>query len=145
MELLRLYSNRQKLPNRLRDIRSEANIRRRARSTPATRQCQHRLDRTAIAQLVARYLGGSPIKDLATEFGVHRTTIATLLRRQRVELRQVGLNERQIEEACRLYRDGCSLAKLAGRFGVDNMTVRRYLTLAGVVMRSPNERRELGS
>ena len=41
----------------------------------------------------------------------------------------------------RLYRNGWSLARLGEKFGVDDMTVRRYLLLAGVVMRSPHERR----
>ena len=141
VELLRLYSKRQKLPNRLHDIRSEAIVHHRARPTPATRQRQHRLDRAATRQLVERYRGGSQIKDLATEFDVHRTTITTVLRREQVELRQAGLNASQLEKARTLYRDGWSLARLGEKFGVDGTTVWRQLLLAGVVMRSPNGRR----
>ena len=33
------------------------------------------------------------------------------------------------------------LARLGEKFGVDDMTVPRHLLLAGVVMRSPHERR----
>ncbi len=54
--------------------------------------------------------------------------------------RQVGLNAGQVAEACRLYAEGWSLARLANRYDVTDMTVRRNLLLAGVVMRSPHER-----
>jgi AraC-like DNA-binding protein len=141
VELLRLYSNRQKLPKRLHDVRSEAIFHVRARAAPAMRQSQHRLDGAAIAQLVESYLSGSAIRDLAGEFGVHRTTVTTLLRREHVELRQAGLNQGRVEEACQLYRDGWSVARLGERFGVDGTTVWRYLQLAGVRLRSPNVHR----
>jgi AraC-like DNA-binding protein len=141
VELLRLYSNRQKLPKRLHDVRSEAIFHVRARAATAMRQSQHRLDGAAIAQLVDRYLGGSAIKELAGEFDVHRTTITTVLRREQVELRQAGLNASQLEKARTLYRNGWSVARLGDEFGVDGTTVWRHLVLAGVVMRSANERR----
>jgi AraC-like DNA-binding protein len=140
VELLRLYSNRQKLPKRLRDVRSEAFAKHRAHPASSIRQSQRRLDSAAIARLVQRYVDGSAIKDLAAEFGVHRTTITTLLRRAHIEPRQVGLKEGQVQEACALYRDGWSAARLGEQSGVDGTTVWRYLTRAGSVMRSPNER-----
>jgi hypothetical protein len=46
-----------------------------------------------------------------------------------------------VRDAALLYADGWSLARLGEKFGVDDMTVRRYLLLAGVVMRSANQRR----
>jgi hypothetical protein len=93
-----------------------------------------------IALLVERYLGGSAVKELAAEFGVHRTTVASVLQRQDIKLRQVGLNEDQVEEACALYRNGWSVGRLGQLFGVDGTTVWRYLLLAEVTMRSANER-----
>ena len=62
------------------------------------------------------------------------------LRGQGVEPRRVGLTDEQTAEAYRLYPEGWSLARLADRYDVDDMTVRRYLHLAGVVTRSPHER-----
>jgi hypothetical protein len=58
-----------------------------------------------------------------------------------VDLRQRGLTDEQLAESCRLYPEGWSLARLAERYDVEDMTVRRYLLLEGVVMRSPHERR----
>jgi hypothetical protein len=43
------------------------------------------------------------------------------------------LTDEQVAEACRLYPEGWSLARLAERFDVDDMTVRRYLLLAGAI------------
>ena len=77
-------------------------------------------------------------------FGGHRATVTAVLQRLGVEPRQSGLSDEsdeQVAEARRLYPEGWSLARLAERYDVDDMTVRRYLLLAGVVMRSPNERR----
>jgi hypothetical protein len=73
-------------------------------------------------------------------FGIHRATVAAVLRRLGVEPRKKGLSDERVAEACRLYFEGWSLARLAERYDVTDMTVRRYLLLAGVVMRSPHER-----
>jgi DNA-binding transcriptional regulator LsrR (DeoR family) len=86
------------------------------------------------------YRAGEATKELAAHFGIHRATVTALLHRLSVDLRQRGLTDAQSAEACRLYPEGWSLARLAERYDVDDMTVRRYLLFAGVVMRSPHER-----
>jgi len=50
------------------------------------------------------------------------------------------LTDEQVAEACCLYPEGWSLARLAERYDVDDMTVRRYLLLAGIVIRAQHER-----
>ena len=107
---------------------------------PARRQSQHRLDASAVAELIDGYLAGAKIKDLAQRFGVHRTTVTCLLRRHNVQPRPVGLSPGQLNDTTRLYREGWSLAKLGDKFGVDDMTERRYLLLADVAIRSPHKR-----
>jgi hypothetical protein len=79
--------------------------------------------------------------ELAKQFGIHRTTVTAILQRVGVEPRRFRLTNEQVVEACRLYPEGWSLARLAERYEVSDMTVRRYLLLAGVVMRSTRERR----
>jgi DNA-binding transcriptional regulator LsrR (DeoR family) len=91
--------------------------------------------------LTAAYRAGMATKELAAQFGIHRATVTAVLQRLSVEPRQKGLSDEQAAEACRLYPEGWSLARLAERYDVRDMTVRRYLLLAGVVMRSPHERR----
>jgi hypothetical protein len=73
-------------------------------------------------------------------FGIHRLTVTELLRRHGVELRRVGLSQAEIEAATRLYRQGWSLARLGGRFGVDPTTVWRAFRAAAIPMRSPSMR-----
>jgi hypothetical protein len=86
------------------------------------------------------YRAGRATKDLAELFGIHRATVTAVLERLGVERRQAGLSDEQAAEARRLYPEGWSLVRLAERYDVDDMTVRRYLLLAGAVMRSPHER-----
>lgn len=56
-----------------------------------------------------------------------------------ISLGRCGLSPGQLCDATRLYGEGWSLAKLRDKFSVDDMTVRRYLLLAKVAMRSPHE------
>jgi DNA-binding GntR family transcriptional regulator len=76
------------------------------------------------------YRAGKATTELAERFGIQRITVAAVLQRLGVELRQFGLSDEQVAEARRL----------AQRYDVTDMTVRRYLLLAGVVIRSPHER-----
>jgi lambda repressor-like predicted transcriptional regulator len=108
---------------------------------PVLWQTQVRLDRHQAQALAAAYRGGNATNELAARFGIHRATVTAILHRMGVDLRQRGLTDEQLAESCRLYPEGWSLARLAKRYDVDDMTVRRYLLLEGVVMRSPHERR----
>jgi lambda repressor-like predicted transcriptional regulator len=113
-------------------------------STPEqhkARQAQVRLDPHQANALAAAYRAGNATKELATRFGIHRTTVTAVLQRLGVEQRQKGLSDEQVAEACRLYPEGWSLARLSERYDVTDMTVRRYLLLAGIVMRLAHERR----
>jgi hypothetical protein len=137
---MRLYYNSTLASKRLANVRNIALSERRMRVAAALRLHMTRLDASATAELIDAYRAGARIKDLARQFDVHRTTVPSLLARHGVELRPVGLSPDQVSDAARLYRDGWSLARLGEKFGVDDMTVRRYLLLAGAVMRSPHER-----
>jgi DNA-binding GntR family transcriptional regulator len=64
---------------------------------------------------------GKATKELAERFGIHRTTVTAILQRLGIEPRQFGLSDEQVADACRL----------AERYDVTDMTVRRYLMLAG--------------
>jgi len=137
---MRLYSNPPGRQNRLLRARLDATSEERSPESSPPRLRMKRLDAPTVAELIDGYRGGAKIKDLAQRFGVHRTTVTCLLRRHNVQPRPVGLSPGQLCDATRLYREGWSLAKLGDKFGVDDMTVRRYLLLADVAMRSPHER-----
>jgi hypothetical protein len=135
-----LYSNPKARLETFQRVLVKATSARRPNWRPVSRQTQIRLDPNKANALAEAYRDGQTIKELAGTFGVHRVTVSALLQRHGVERRQVGLTDEQTAEACRLYPEGWSLARLGERYDVDDMTVRRYLLLAGVVMRLPHKR-----
>ena len=105
------------------------------------KQRQRRLTPTDITELVAAYSGGADIKELATQYEVHRTTVANHLHENSVELRRLGVTDVALPEVIRLYvADGWSCQRLAERFDCDAETVRQALKRAGVRLRKPWER-----
>ena len=137
---MRLYSNLPGQQKRMHRTRLDATAKERSPESSAPRLHTKRLDALDITELIDSYRGGAKIKELAQRFDVHRSTVSSLLHRHGVELRPVGLSPDQIRDTARRYGDGWSLARLAEKFSVDDMTVRRYLLLADVAMRSPYER-----
>jgi hypothetical protein len=55
------------------------------------RQAQRRLTAEQTQQLVAAYEGGASMKELATRWGMHRTTVAAQLRQAGTPLRRQGI------------------------------------------------------
>lgn len=143
VELVRLNSNLEARTEIMLQLRVKATSKLRPRERPtSTRKLRLRLDPNQSNALAMAYREGKTIKELAGEYGVHRVTVASLLRRRGVERRKVGLTDEQVAEASRLCPEGWSLARLAERYDVDGLKVCRYLLLAGVIMRSPHQRRD---
>ena len=117
-------------------------LRRRPRRTKPRkpRQTQHRLTSQQAERLVAEYRAGAAMKELASRWDLHRTTVAAHMRRAGVELRRHGVPADRLDEAVRLYNEGWSLQRLAERYDCDEETVRQALKRAGVRLRAPWER-----
>jgi DNA-binding CsgD family transcriptional regulator len=94
------------------------------------------LSATEVAALVDDYRAGATAVELASRFGIHRTTVVHHLQRNGVTMRGRGLDEGQVDHAVQLYRQGWSLARIGARLGVDAHTVRTALLGRGVQMRS---------
>jgi AraC-like DNA-binding protein len=92
------------------------------------------LTQEQVCELITMHERGDSIDELASAFGIHRTTVMTHLDRAGVE-RRTGLIQRHLDEARRLYEDGSSLARVAEHFGVDAETVRRAFMDAGISLR----------
>jgi DNA-directed RNA polymerase specialized sigma24 family protein len=88
-----------------------------------------------IAALVEAYRSGKSMKDLASELGIHRTTVSTHLTEQGVPVRRGGLNQKQTAEAVRLYTEGWSSGRLGENFNVSADTVLTALRRAGASIR----------
>jgi len=99
-----------------------------------------RLTAAELAELVAGYLAGAQAKELARRFQVHHHTAADGSSAPDSNLGNGDSGSpRWLEHSA--LPCGWSLARLGEELGVTANTVRRYLLMAGVVMRSPNERR----
>jgi DNA-binding CsgD family transcriptional regulator len=90
--------------------------------------------------LVDGYRAGVAVKDLAIEFGIHRTTVTQHLRRSGVALRRRGLDDQQVDQAMHLYQQGSSLARIGTRLDVDAHTIRAALRARGIPIRDTHGR-----
>jgi transposase len=135
VELVRLYSNLSAEADHLRRVRSAASSPRPVDGHERPRQHQRRLSMTEVTKLVSAYEQQASVKELAQQFGIHRTTVTALLQRHGVELRHSGLEPAEVQAAANLYRQGWTLARLGETFGADSTTIWRVLRAAGVKMR----------
>jgi DNA-directed RNA polymerase specialized sigma24 family protein len=103
--------------------------------TLTLRRVQRRLDRDQTDALIAAYRSGKKINSLASDFGIARTTVMSVLDRERVERRRLGLDAQDLPEVAHLYTEGWSAARLGEKFGADPATVLRRLREHGVAIR----------
>jgi DNA-directed RNA polymerase specialized sigma24 family protein len=82
--------------------------------------------------MLAAYRTGRTMKELATEFGVSRQTVAAHLRRAKAPVRRRSLSQKQATEIVSLYEAGWTSRELADRYGVSTDTVLRTLHRHGV-------------
>ena len=113
---------------------------RRPRSQPHLRSLQHRLTTAEVDLLVAGYLDGRTVYELAATHGVNRNTVAEHLKRREVELRRRTCTAEQTERARLQYRAGRSLASVAADFDVDPSTIYRALVRINEPLRTPQGR-----
>lgn len=102
---------------------------------PIPQRIRH-LTKEQSAQLIADYHARMPVKDIATKFNLHPSSVSLHLKSHGVPPRIYGLDPRHIPEAVKLYAQGASLKVVGQRFGADKETVRKRLVEAGVQMRS---------
>jgi len=99
------------------------------------KQVQRRLSSAEIERLIAKYLAGATVVDLAEAYGIHRTTALALLERNQIARRGRVWGPELTEQAIGLYTEGRSCAAIARQFRVNPETVRRRLLAAGVELR----------
>ena len=99
---------------------------------------QRRLSPSDIDDLVKAYQGGATIRQLAVEFGVHRTTVADHLDSRDVPRHheRTTWDDVMLRQAADLYATGLSLARVADRYDIDAQAVANRLRRAGIPIRS---------
>ena len=99
---------------------------------------QRRLSTTEIDVLIAAYRAGATINELADQYGIHRSTVATMLDRDHVERHhsRTAWTSKTLADAAGLYANGLSLAAVAARYGIDPQTVANRFRRAGIPVRT---------
>lgn len=110
------------------------------RARPRTlpdRQRQIRLSDDEVDQMVIDYKSGQPICQLVRMYAVHRTTVLEHLERRGVARRPNvrKLTDGDVNRAAHLYTNGASLVRVGEAFSVNESTIRREFSVAGVQIR----------
>lgn len=98
---------------------------------------RHELQQGTAEQVLTAYRAGYLVKDIAEELGIHRQTVYRIVDRAEQPLRRSipRMDDRLQRQACDLYLDGLSLAKISAKIGVPATTVKRALLANGVELR----------
>lgn len=107
------------------------------RRPPRARQAQVRLTESEVDDLLDARLAGASILELASIFGIGRTTVMNHLRRRGVPTVEASLrwDEETLAAAIRAYNNGNSLSVIGQQYSLDPATIRRRLLAAGVILR----------
>jgi DNA-binding CsgD family transcriptional regulator len=99
------------------------------------RQAQVRLSADEIAELVAAYEAGATQQELATQFQIHRGTVAAHLDRAGITNRRGAMTPEQVTDAIDLYTQGWSLASIGNHFGLYPTSIYYWLKKEGLLLR----------
>jgi hypothetical protein len=91
------------------------------------RQRQRRLTEAQVIELVAKCESGATVYELAAEFGCHRTTVSSRLKKAGVSLRLQYPASEVIDSMVRLYESGLSPMETGKQLGFCANTVRSCL------------------
>jgi hypothetical protein len=97
-----------------------------------------KLTLSQVTELGSLYQSGSSTYNLAKVFGIRRDQVSIILKRSGIAVRpglQAKLNEKDKDQAARLYLSGLSLRKVGLQLGVTDNTVVKALNAQGVPRR----------
>lgn len=103
-------------------------------------QSQTRLRPARRAELIADYEAGMAVKAISAKYGVHRSTIPALVRREGVLVRVAGLDAEERARASSLYESGMTLVQVARRMGIGDDAVRQAVLDEGGQIRPKGRR-----
>ncbi len=96
---------------------------------------QTRLNTPDRAKLLEAYASGTPVRENAARFGVHRATINRIVSESDVPLRNCKLSPSEQEKARKLFESGLSLVKVAEAMDISRTGARNAILAAGGTMR----------
>lgn len=100
-------------------------------------QTQHRMIEDEVVRMLADYVAGQSVGQLAKSHRLHRTTVLEHLERNGIDRRPHirKLTDKQVARAAQLYATGFSLVDVAKQFNVNAATIRREFAKAGIAVR----------
>lgn len=110
-------------------------------SKPKSGRLSRRLTKEMVEDIVQRYQSGESTTKLSVEYGVSRSSVAALLRKQGVALRGQAMTQEAIDRAVALYRQGLTIREVADKVDYSYSTVRSALRGKVVSMRITGHKR----
>jgi len=98
-------------------------------------QIQRRLSTSESEELCRAYQSGKTIRELTSQFGIHKTTVTAVLDRAGIDRRIRTISPEEVVQAEVLYAEGFSTASIGSRLGFSAETIRSNLTRRGVEIR----------
>jgi DNA invertase Pin-like site-specific DNA recombinase len=99
---------------------------------PIAGRVSFRLADADIQQLVAEYQSGTAAHELAERYGLARSTVLVLLRKQGVPIRYPQMTPEDCSRVVELYRFGVSQVEIARQLGRHKSVVWHVLERAGL-------------
>jgi hypothetical protein len=88
-----------------------------------------------IDKLAAAYQAGATVFQLATQFGLHRTTVGRHLKARGIDTRSAAITDDELKDIIELYRTGWAITPIAKHYRVSSTAIRDRLLAAGVKLR----------
>ncbi|MGO9197287.1 MAG: hypothetical protein ACLQK4_09180 [Acidimicrobiales bacterium] len=99
------------------------------------RQVRRRLRAEEVSELVACYLAGAEVDELAERYGCHRDTVSKVLDRAGTPRRKLGVPPDRVQDAIDAYVGGASLVTIGAQLSVHPTSVARTLRVNGIQIR----------
>lgn len=106
---------------------------------PRVKRSWNRLSDEVRDEVAVRYEAGDTTTQLASGYGVAKSTVLGILRAKNVVVRRQPLTVDQVHEAADMYQSGLSLSQVAKRLDVNQETMRVAIIRAGVALREPSK------
>ena len=118
------YSNSGKLTTQLRKL-ADLPVRRTGDDTHPRRAPIRQPTRSDLQQIIAEYLDGDTIRDIAVNRRLHRGTVSAALHRSGVDTRDHERVPVDLERAEQLHESGLTITEVAATLGIGRTTLVR--------------------
>lgn len=124
VELLTRYSNQKRLTKTFRSL-TDVDLDQRLPELPPPPNTSRKPTDQEVSDMIEAYQSGLRVRDVATQFGFHRTTVSTALKGKGVKLRFHETVDVDLKRAEQLLATGLSLTDVAAQLCIGRTTLIR--------------------